>query len=96
MSAWLHSCIKHGFIEAEIREIFSGFFFKNALEKHPESCLEWRIDLGILQDVFVLKTSLQGAVAGDEARIRDKKSYFFDGWLNLSRFQGFGPKSHLG
>lgn len=22
--------------------------------------------------------------------------YFFDGWLNLSRFQGFGPKSHLG
>jgi len=28
MSAWLHSCIKHGFIEAEIREIFSGFFSK--------------------------------------------------------------------
>ena len=34
MSAWLgsfshkkhHSCIKHGFIEAEIREIFSVFF----------------------------------------------------------------------
>lgn len=70
---------------------------KHALEKNPESCLERRIDLGILQDVFVLKTSLQGAVAGDEARIRDKKSsHFFDGLLNFSRFQGFGPKSHLG
>lgn len=37
---------KHGFIEAEIREIFSVFFQKRRKEKHPESCLEWRIDLG--------------------------------------------------